>query len=159
MYSYSSQPQKCALLCHIDMEEARCIKRDNQNPIKSSLLTSTLWFAAPFNSLSSETAVVLREEEGEDQRGRCQGPGPPRLGCCCCCWVIGSTKSHTINHNSHTRLSSWEWWPPFPADYKQCHLLLVHTRQHIDFVCYEKKLTLGNQKDFKKISIPHKYLA
>ena len=157
VYSYSSQPQKCALLCHIDMEEARCIKRDNQNPIKSSLLTSTLWFAAPFNSLSSETAV-LREEEGEDQRGRCQGPGPPRLGCCCC-WVIGSTKSHTINHNSHTRLSSWEWWPPFPADYKQCHLLLVHTRQHIDFVCYEKKLTLGNQKDFKKISIPHKYLA
>ena len=139
VYSYSSQPQKCALLCHIDMEEARCIKRDNQNPIKSSLLTSTLWFAAPFNSLSSETAV-LREEEGEDQRGRCQGPGPPRLGCCCCCWVIGSTKSHTINHNSHTRLSSWEWWPPFPADYKQCHLLLVHTRQHIDFVCYEKKV-------------------
>ena len=96
--------------------------------------------------------------EGRRRRGS-TGPLPgarPGLGCC---WVIGSTKSHTINHNSHTRLSSWEWWPPFPADYKQCHLLLVHTRQHIDFVCYEKKLTLGNQKDFKKISIPHKYLA
>ena len=117
-----------------------------------ALICSTIQFSEFWD------CCVLREEEGEDQRGRCQGPGPPRLGCCCC-WVIGSTKSHTINHNSHTRLSSWEWWPPFPADYKQCHLLLVHTRQHIDFVCYEKKLTLGNQKDFKKISIPHKYLA
>ena len=131
VYSYSSQPQKCALLCHIDMEEARCIKRDNQNPIKSSLLTSTLWFAAPFNSPSSDCCARRRGSTGPPLPGARPGLG---YGC----WVIGSTKSHTINHNSHTSLSSWEWWPPFPAD-KQCHLLLVVLR-HIESVM-KKKLT------------------
>ena len=48
--------------CHIDMKEARCIKRDNQNPIKTSTnlalfekitITLGLWFC--FFAMSQDT--------------------------------------------------------------------------------------------------------